>query len=178
MIERVSHGNELVMYWPDHPLASASHQVSLRKLSIWQERHYDPDFVGAIRTAGGGATDPSVWFGGPGQAQIREDSGYVSYNWPGHPLTDQQKTRPTVWEHQLVYWQECGYSKGVARMLSNRKASIHHKNGKRGDNRIENLELRLVGNHPKGVGEKDMADTLRLLGYKVEEPKWKARKTG
>ena len=48
------------------------------------------------------------------------------------------------------------------------KWSIHHKDGDRTNNDLDNLEWRAPGKHPKGWTLSDMAETLRMAGYVVE----------
>ena len=102
---------------------------------------------------------------GPNDTDRAQGLGYVYYHWPEHPLAD---SSGGVTEHRLVYWQEHGYSDEVLDLLK-AGAHVHHRNGKKGDNRPENLELR-VSAHPSGVGEDYMVHTLRMLGYIVELP--------
>lgn len=41
--------------------------------------------------------------------------------------------------------------------------TVHHKNGKRSDNRKINLELRMSGNHPKGWSLRQMREYLKTI---------------
>jgi hypothetical protein len=41
--------------------------------------------------------------------------------------------------------------------------TVHHKNGKRADNREINLELRMSGNHPKGWSLRQMREYLKTV---------------
>jgi hypothetical protein len=41
--------------------------------------------------------------------------------------------------------------------------TVHHKNGKRADNRPQNLELRMSGNHPKGWSLRQMREYLKTV---------------
>jgi len=94
-----------------------------------------------------------------------DNNGYVIYYYPNHPLANK---RGAVREHRWIYWQEHGYDNKVLALI--KRGTIHHLNGKRDDNRIKNLELRIHGNHPSGVGEHDMIKTLTILGYGVTHP--------
>lgn len=74
-------------------------------------------------------------------------TGYIVIPKPGHP--NAQKSG-SIMEHIYVM------SEFLGRPLVPRE-TVHHKNGQRWDNRIENLEL-WSGNHPKGAR---VADQIR-----------------
>lgn len=86
--------------------------------------------------------------------------GYVLVECERHPRA---KKTGKVLEHILIVEQDIG-------RLLRKDERIHHLNGKREDNRIDNLEIRRVGTHPAGVGEIDMVKTLVELGYEVKAP--------
>ena len=92
--------------------------------------------------------------------------GYVDYLWKGHPLANKSGT---IMEHWIVFFQEHHYANWVIRA---RKigATLHHKNGKRNDNRPENLELRWPGRHPYGWTTDAMIETLEMMGFVVRRP--------
>lgn len=75
-----------------------------------------------------------------------DPNGYVQiYGWiPGASRSDRRSARTAViYEHRLVM------EMAIGRALHSHE-QVHHKNGVRTDNRIENLELR-VGNHGSGA---------------------------
>lgn len=72
-------------------------------------------------------TESHMWRGGRGAT----DKGYMAAYAPGHPAA---KSSGRVLEHRLVM------EKHIGRYLASYE-SVHHKNGVRSDNRIENLEL-------------------------------------
>ena len=76
------------------------------------------------------------WQGG----RIKTFNGYIKVYQPGHPFVDRTKR---VVEHRLVM------EKFLGRHLEKNEI-VHHKNGIRDDNRIENLELLTVNSHTKG----------------------------
>lgn len=93
----------------------------------WCQPHYyrwsrtgDVESLGALRDHSAQGTGRSV-----------HPSGYVSLYRPGHPQASQ---RGYVAEHRLVMEEVLG------RYLTEDE-SVHHKNGVRDDNRLENLEL-------------------------------------
>jgi hypothetical protein len=61
----------------------------------------------------------------------KDKQGYISLQIPNHPMAN---AKGAVYEHRLVMAEHIG------RWLT-KGESVHHKNGNRSDNRIENLEL-------------------------------------
>ncbi len=78
--------------------------------------------------------------------------GYVRIYKPGHPNSDNKQS---ILEHVFVM------SEYLCRPLKSGEI-VHHKNGIRDDNRIENLDLRIKNLHPNGQSVED------LIPYWVE----------
>lgn len=89
------------------------------------------------------AGEQSVWhdYVPAGKRVITED-GYVIVRCPGHPNTNKGKNGNYIYEHRLVM------SNHLKRPLSKNEV-VHHKNGDRSDNRIENLDLYTNASHMK-----------------------------
>jgi hypothetical protein len=105
-----------------------------------------------------GAGHPE-WKGG----RLYNKDGYVIVWCPEHPTT--HKTKKYVLEHRLVMEQHLG------RYLT-RQEVVHHKNGVKDDNRIENLEVfQCNGEHLrqtlKGCVPKWTEDGKRRMGWKA-----------
>lgn len=73
--------------------------------------------------------------------------GYVMVHSPNHPRSQDRKS-PYVQEHVLVMEKKIGRY-----LLPNE--TVHHKNGIKDDNRIDNLEL-WTSNHPAGQQVEDL----------------------
>lgn len=83
----------------------------------------------------------------------RIHEGYVLAKRHGHPMADSQDY---VLEHRFVMAEHLG------RPL-HRHEHVHHKNGDRGDNRLENLELLLFNRHPNGQRVEDLVAWAREI---------------
>ena len=92
---------------------------------------------------------------------IEKSTGYKTLRRPNHPNVKNKQGR--VYEHVLVMTE---YLQRPMRPGE----TIHHKNGIRDDNRIENLEL-WDTNHPPGQRVQDKIqfyiEFLKLHGYKI-----------
>ena len=86
--------------------------------------------------------------------------GYRVVNRPGHP--NARKANGQILEHQWVMAEHLG------RPIRNGE-TVHHRNGIRDDNRIENLEL-MTSAHPKGQRPADLVAFARevLARYAAE----------
>jgi len=90
-------------------------------------------------------------FGGAASTKHRERGGrvtnYDGYIWqltsPDSPLAEMRNSSGYIPEHRLVMAQHLGRS-------LTKDETVHHKNGDRKDNRIENLEI-WQGKHGKGA---------------------------
>lgn len=159
------------LYWPEHIIAAGG-KVPIQKLIAWQKAGMPLDLENWIYVSGSRGTkgyyrkkfEPKK-----DELEIRPQ-GYINVVYPEHPLANRRTGRVAL--HRWVVWQESGYSREILKLLLD-GAHIHHLNGKTDDNRPENLELRIKGNHPHGVGEIDMVKTLTSLGYKIQSPLWK-----
>lgn len=157
-------------HWPEHIITDGSGRVSMGKLTAWQEVGMPLDLENWCYVVTSRGTGDSYFRKkyGPRDDGLDLHNGYLSMVYPLHPLA----TNGRVYLHRWVIWQENGYSDKVLELLLN-GAHVHHLNGKRDDNSPENLELRIDGRHPDGVGESDMVKTLAALGYKIQPPIWK-----
>ena len=88
------------------------------------------------------------WKGG----EVYETKGYKMIWSPLHPKAENRKSK-YIFEHTLIMEQHIG------RYLKD-KEHVHHKNGIKRDNRIENLEL-WTGNHPTGSRVVDLLEWAR-----------------
>ena len=102
------------------------------------------------------------WKGG----RIEGDKGYIFIKvLPDHPYYCMARQNNYISEHRLVIAQSLG------RPLLE-KETVHHKNGVKDDNRIENLELLSRANHDiytKLCSSCSLRKEIRLLMWQVRE---------
>jgi hypothetical protein len=99
------------------------------------------------------------WKGG----RIKDKSGYIQIWKPDHPNAKGGRDKSYVAEHRLVM------SEHIGRPLL-RHENVHHKNGKRDDNRLENLEL-WTTMQPAGKRPEDLVRFAREILELYEELK-------
>lgn len=107
--------------------------------SRWAKMRYCSECFPANR----GGNNHSRWQGGDKVGQYVNPDGYVSVKLrPHHPFYAMANSAERVFEHRLVMAEFLG------RPLTQHE-TVHHINGDRQDNRLENLQLR-NGRHGKG----------------------------
>lgn len=102
-----------------------------------------------------------AWKGG----KIKDANGYIHVWNPDHPNANIGRRKAYVAEHRMVM------SNHIGRKLRSDE-TVHHKNGNREDNRIENLELWSTS-HPSGQRVEDIVswakNMLQSYGYIIHE---------
>lgn len=92
-----------------------------------------------------------MWNGG-----VSYSGGYKTIRiYPDNPYYEMADCQGYVMEHRLVIAKKMG-------RLLNSNETVHHVNGIKDDNRLENLEV-WWGNHGKGVRVKDMLESWAKL---------------
>lgn len=89
----------------------------------------------SLRIALMARTDPRPNYGA--KRRVHGD-GYIDIYSPGHPLA---RADGYVHEHRLVVWD--------AGLLTEPSLQVHHRNGDKQDNRIENLQVLTAAEHSR-----------------------------
>ena len=99
----------------------------------------------------------SQWLGG----RRKDERGYILIYSPNHPRATRHNY---VYEHRLVMEQNIG------RYLK-RNEIVHHLNGVRDDNRIENLIITTLKKHQHNTIVKQLQNRIRDLEKLLDEKK-------
>lgn len=99
----------------------------------------------------------SSWKGG----KKKSKDGHILILKKGHPMAD---SNGYLFEHRYIMSEHLG------RLLTEDEV-VHHKNGIKDDNRIENLEIMTIGEHTKlhHTGTKCSDETRKILSQKAKE---------
>jgi len=135
--------------------------VNQNNLRWWNEGEHKEGCQCARCADQWGENNPS-WNGG-----VSYQGGYKTIKiYPDNPYYEMADGRGYVMEHRLVIAEKMG------RVLDSNE-TVHHINGIKDDNRLENLEV-WWGNHGKGVRVKDMlASWAKLYDFHCECCKYK-----
>jgi len=135
------------------PSCIGKRTVNQNNLKWWNKGNHK-DGCRCARCADQTGSNNPMWNGG-----ISRQGDYVTVKiYQDNPMFIMADTRGYVMEHRLVVAQKLG------RPLR-KGETVHHINGIKNDNRIENLELWFT-NHSHGVRVKDiLADWVKLYDY-------------
>lgn len=92
-----------------------------------------------------------------GSGRQRHGDGYIHLAKPAHPIAD---ARGRVLEHRYVMWE--------AGLLTNPQNVVHHLNGDKTDNRIENLEVLYLAEHTRRHMEEQGHVTNQFGSFTLE----------
>ncbi len=137
---------------------SEEYREKRRPLDKAKRRKYlglDPNFEGNYKT--GPKRNP--------ETRTKSKNGYWLIYRPGHPNAQksQKSQKGRIFEHVFIMSEHLG------RPLK-KDETVHHKNGIRDDNRVENLELWKKGQPPGSRAEDKLKwakDLLEEYGYEV-----------
>lgn len=100
-----------------------------------------------------------------GEHMLVTSRGYIMLGSMGkHPLANKNRQ---VLEHWFVLYEQHPIGKESVLWFKENGFTVHHKNGVRDDNRIENLELRAPGKHGSGWSIEEMREVLRRYDEKI-----------
>lgn len=109
-----------------------------------------------------GPNNPN-WKGG----RFKSSNGYIWLWFPSHPFSSKVAPKGYVLEHRLVIEQK------ISRYLIKGEI-VHHINGIRDDNRIENLEVRDIREHR--LLHAELEREVKTLRWRVKELEEQVRK--
>lgn len=127
--------------------------INQNNLKWWNEGKHKPDCNCARCADQTGENNPQ-WNGG-----VSHQGPYITVKiYPNDPLYEMADSRGYALEHRVVMAQKLGRPLKAGE-------TVHHINGVKDDNRIENLELWYT-NHGHGVRVKDMlSDWAKIYDY-------------
>lgn len=152
-------GKNGIHYWCRSCISDYAKELKTKNPERWK-RQLEKNFIKQRLLRGLDPNEPprKAW---PGSGYLNKD-GYMTFKKKGHPCADKNGR---CQEHHLVMYEYLG------RPLK-KGESIHHINGIRNDNRLENLELWSC-KHPPGQRVEDKIkwciEFLSEYGYKVEK---------
>ena len=94
-------------------------------------------------------------------------NGYVVGTLPAnvkHPLANIALKNGSFFRHWYVMWKA---KPDFTLWAKKNRWTIHHRNGIRDDNRLENLQWLAPRRHPTGWSLEDMIEAVRLAGYTI-----------
>ncbi len=84
----------------------------------------------------------------------------------GHPLANKSGQ---IYEHWLILYEQHQMGGDQVVWFKKNRFTVHHKNGVRADNRLENLEFMAPGKHGCGWSVEEMREVIRRHDLQAKE---------